>query len=65
VNKDVPSKFESLSNGYLHLHHPLMHGLPSITYCAGQLNVSAKYFGNLTKKETGKSAQEYTHLKID
>jgi AraC family transcriptional activator of pobA len=37
--------------------------LPSVGYCAEQLNLSPKYFGDLIKKETGKSAQEYIQLK--
>jgi AraC-like DNA-binding protein len=64
VNKDLLSKFENLLNDYLHSDKPHTSGLPSVTYCAGQLNLSAKYFGDLIKKETGKSAQEYIHLKI-
>jgi AraC family transcriptional activator of pobA len=28
------------------------------------LNLSANYFGDLIKKETGKSAQEYIQLKV-
>jgi len=64
VNKDVLSKFESLLNDYLHSDKPQTWGLPSVTYCAGELNLTAKYFGDLIKKETGKSAQESIHLKI-
>ena len=39
-------------------------GLPSVSYCAEQLNLSAKYFGDLVKKETGKTAQEYIQEKL-
>lgn len=38
-------------------------GLPSVAYIAERLNLSANYFGDLIKKETGKSAQEYIQLK--
>lgn len=38
--------------------------LPSVAYFADQLNLSANYFGDLIKKETGKTALEYIHLKI-
>ena len=31
---------------------------------AEQLHLSANYFGDLVKKETGKSAQEYIQLKL-
>ena len=33
-------------------------------YCAGELNLSASYFGDLIKKETGKTAQEYIQEKV-
>ncbi|MBL8856870.1 MAG: AraC family transcriptional regulator, partial [Planctomycetaceae bacterium] len=39
-------------------------GLPSVAYCAGQLNLSANYFGDLVKKETGRSAQDYIQAKV-
>ncbi len=39
-------------------------GLPSVAYCAAQLNISAKYFGDLVKKETGISAQEFIQDKV-
>jgi AraC family transcriptional activator of pobA len=39
-------------------------GLPSVGYCADELNLSANYFGDLIKKETGKSAQEYIQSKL-
>ena len=64
VNKDVLSKFENLLNDYLHSDKPHTSGLPSVTYCGGQLNLSAKYFGDLIKKETGKTAQEYIQAKV-
>ena len=32
--------------------------------CAHELNLSTNYFGDLIKKETGKTAQEYIHLKL-
>lgn len=33
-------------------------------YCADQLHLSPNYFGDLIKKETGKSAQEHIQLKL-
>ena len=38
--------------------------MPSVAYCASELNLSANYFGDLIKKETGKSAQEYIQSKL-
>jgi AraC-like DNA-binding protein len=34
-------------------------GLPSVKECANKLCLSPNYFGDLIKKETGKTAQEY------
>ncbi|RYZ62625.1 MAG: AraC family transcriptional regulator, partial [Chitinophagaceae bacterium] len=39
-------------------------GLPSVAWCASELNLSASYFGDLVKKETGKTAQEYIQAKV-
>lgn len=64
VHKDVLTKFEGLLNNYFHSDKQQTLGLPSVGYCAEQLNLSPKYFGDLIKKETGKSAQEYIQLKI-
>ena len=38
--------------------------LPSVADCAKELNLSAGYFGDLIKKETGKSPQEYIQTKV-
>jgi AraC family transcriptional activator of pobA len=38
--------------------------LPTVKYWADQLHLSANYFGDLIKKETAKSAQEYIQLKL-
>jgi len=64
VNKGVLEKFEDLLNGYFSSDKPIEIGLPSVAYCADELNLSANYFGDLIKKETGKSAQEYIQNKI-
>ena len=64
AHKDVLSRFESLLNDYFHSGKPQSLGLPSVGYCAEQLHLSPKYFGDLIKKETGKSAQEYIQLKL-
>ena len=64
VNKGVLEKFEDLLNGYFSSDKPHGIGLPSVAYCAGELHLSANYFGDLIKKETGKSPQEYIQNKI-
>jgi AraC-like DNA-binding protein len=57
-------RFESLLNNYFSSDKPAAIGLPSVAYCAVELNLSPNYFGDLIKKETGKSAQEYIQSKI-
>lgn len=41
-----------------------MIGLLAMQYCTDQLHLSANYFDDLIKKETGKSAQEYIQLPL-
>ncbi|HEX8022927.1 helix-turn-helix domain-containing protein [Mucilaginibacter sp.] len=64
VHKGVLERFENLLDSYWDSDKPLTIGLPSVGYCADQLNLSANYFGDLIKKETGKSAQEYIQSKV-
>jgi len=64
VNKDVLVRFERLLDDYFHSEKTQLHGLPSVKYFADQLNLSSGYFGEMIKKETGKSAQEYIQLKL-
>ena len=64
IHKGIVEKFDDLLYEYFHLGKSAAHGLPSVMYCAQQLNLSPNYFGDLIKKETGTSAQEYIHVKV-
>lgn len=64
VNRGILEKFEEMLNAYFSSEKPREIGLPSVAYCASELNLSANYFGDLVKKETGKSAQEYLQNKV-
>ena len=64
AHKGIIEKFEKLLNSYFSTDHPQAEGLPSVAWCADKLNLSANYFGDLVKKETGKSAQEYIQYKV-
>lgn len=64
ANTSTIKKFESLLKDYFQSDKPVTIGLPSVSYCADQLYLSSNYFGDLVKKETGKTAMEFIHLKI-
>ena|SRR5436190_5143189 len=64
VLKGILEKFESLLQKYFQSEKPQTLGLPSVAWCASELNLSANYFGDLIKKETGKTAQEYLQSKV-
>jgi AraC family transcriptional regulator, transcriptional activator of pobA len=64
VHSGVLEKFENLLNEYFQSEKPQTIGLPSVAYCADELNLSANYFGDLVKKDTGKTAQEYIQSKL-
>ncbi len=64
INTDVLSKFEHFLHDYFYAETTTELGLPSVGYFANCLNLSPKYFGDLIKKETGKTAQEHIHLKL-
>jgi len=64
LNQGTIEQFDKELNAYYKSEKPQTIGLPSVSYFADRLNLSANYFGDLVKKETGKSAQEYIHLKI-
>ena len=64
LNQDTLVKFESLLNEYFQAEKPQNSGVPSVAYCAEKLHLSPNYFGDLVKKETGKTAQEYIQAKV-
>lgn len=64
VNQGSLEKFENILNDYFLSDQPQNIGIPSVAYCADQLHLSPNYFGDLIKKETGKTAQEYIQNKI-
>lgn len=64
VNHGVLERFEGLLNGYFSSDKPQLIGLPSVAWCATELHLSPNYFGDLIKKETGKSPLEYIQSKV-
>lgn len=64
ANKDILVRFENLLNDYFRNETASLLGLPSVAYCADQLHLSANYFGDLIKKETGNTALDYIQSKM-
>lgn len=64
ANRDILARFEELLDGYFDSDRPGRLGTPTVAFCADSLHLSPNYFGDLIKKETGKSAQEYIQQKM-
>jgi AraC family transcriptional regulator, transcriptional activator of pobA len=64
VHKGILEKFEMVLDEFYLSDKPQTVGLPSVAWCAGELHLSASYFGDLVKKETGRTAQDYIQNKV-
>lgn len=65
VNTDLLARFETLLDSYLGDAEKLQQkGIPTVKWCANELCLSPNYFGDLIKKETGRTAQEHIHLRV-
>lgn len=64
VNKDILTQFEELLDNYFLEHNAETNGLPTVKYFADKVCLSPNYFGDLIKKETGKTAQQYIVFKL-
>ena len=64
ANHGIIAQFEEKLNTYLQSDALKSQGLPGVAYFASELNLSPNYFGDLIKKETGKSALEYIQLHL-
>ena len=61
---DVLKRFHNLLQTYFRENHQLMHGLPTVAYCASELAYSSHYFGDIVHKATGGTAIGYIHQYI-
>lgn len=64
ANKDALSQFEQLLEEYFQSQHPMQDGLPSVKYFADKVCLSPNYFGDMVKKETGRTPQEHIQEKV-
>ena len=60
-SKDLLADFENYLTEYIKSDKLKNLGIPSVKECAKAMNLSANYFGDLLKNETGKNAQEHIH----
>lgn len=64
INSDILTQFETHLQDYFTTGKAETIGFPMVHYFADQLHLSANYFGDLIKKETGVSAQDYIQNKV-
>ena len=64
TNRDGRTRFENLLDEYFESTLAEQDGLPTVKYFADKLCLSSNYFGDMFKKETGKSPQEYIQEKV-
>lgn len=64
LNNDVLVKFEQFIDDYIDNGIAKQKGIPTVKYFADKICLSPNYFGDLIKSETGKTAQEFIHLKM-
>lgn len=64
VNRDIMVRFEQQLNDYFEGDTPRKQGLPSVKYFADKVFLSPNYFGDMIRKQTGKTASEYIQSKL-
>ena len=64
ANQGIIEQFEEKLNEYLVGEKLKAYGVPTVAYFANELHLSPNYFGDLIKKETGKSALEYIQMHL-
>ena len=64
INKDVLQQFEKFINEYFEDDKRINRKLPTVKYFADKICLSPNYFGDMIKKETGKSAKDYIQYVI-
>lgn len=64
VNHDLLTRFERVLDDFFSSDKPQTVGLPSVKYCADSLHLSANYFGDLIRKQTGRTAQEHIQRRL-
>lgn len=63
-NKDIIVRFERLLNEYFDGRAPQEIGLPTVKYFADKVCLSPNYFGDLIRKQTGKTVSEHIQARL-
>lgn len=64
ANRGILSRFEKTVRDWFESGKARERGLPTVQMCASEACLSPNYFGDLIKKELGKTAQEYIQLYV-
>lgn len=64
VSKDIIVRFEQLLDDYFIGDTPQKEGLPTVKYFADKVFLSPNYFGDMIRKQTGKTASVYIQDKV-
>ena len=62
--QDIVEKIENLLLDLFNSDNAIHQGIPTVKYCAEQVNLSSNYLSDLLKKETGKNTQEHIHFHL-
>lgn len=60
-DRDILKQFSYLLEEYYRTEQQMKYGVPSVSYFAGELAYSARYFGDMVHKATGGTAIGYIH----
>jgi AraC family transcriptional activator of pobA len=64
INKGIIERFEQELKKYFQTDMSQNSGLPYVGYFAERFDLSTNYFGDLIKKESGKTPQDHIHQKL-
>jgi AraC family transcriptional activator of pobA len=64
INNALLENLDKILDTYFNDKTALMHGLPTVQFLAGKLNVSPKYLGDVLRALTGHNTQQHIHIKL-
>jgi AraC family transcriptional activator of pobA len=64
INSALLEKLDKILDAYFNDKMALIHGLPTVQFLADNLNISAKYLGDLLRSLTGHNTQQHIHIKL-